>query len=166
MAGVELFGRHDELARICEFLDEVRRGGGVRLIRGDPGVGKSALMAAAAELASASGMRPLRASGSEFEAHVSYSCLNQLLLPAHATLDLLPPGPREALTVALGFGAGAPPDVLLVCNAALLLVTRLAADEPVVLVVDDVHWIDPASRDVLRYVASNLRRIPILLVVA
>ncbi|MEV6825031.1 AAA family ATPase [Amycolatopsis sp. NPDC051102] len=156
MAGVELFGRHDELARISVFLDRVRQGGGVRLIRGEPGVGKSALMAAAAELALSGGMRVLRASGSEVEADVGYSCLNQLLLPVHAALDRLPPGPREALSVALGFGAGAPPDVLLVCNAALLLVTELAADAPVVLVVDDVHWIDRPSAVVLGFLARRL----------
>jgi DNA-binding CsgD family transcriptional regulator len=156
VAGVELFGRHDELARISEFLDGVRQGGGVRLIRGEPGVGKSSLMTTAAELALSGGMRALRASGSEFEADVSYSCLNQLLLPAHAVLDRLPPGPREALSVALGFGTGAPPDVLLVCNAALLLVTELAVDVPVVLVVDDVHWIDRASAVVLGFIARRL----------
>ncbi|QKV75821.1 AAA family ATPase [Amycolatopsis sp. Hca4] len=165
MTGVELFGRHDELAGISGFLDRVRQGGCVRLIRGEPGVGKSALMTAAAELALSQGMHALRASGSEFEADVGYSCLNQLLLPAHAALDRLPPGPREALSVALGFGAGAPPDVLLVCNAALLLVTELAADRPVVLVVDDVPWIDRASAVVLGFLARRLegRRAGLLL---
>ncbi|MFC8846776.1 MULTISPECIES: AAA family ATPase [unclassified Micromonospora] len=156
MAGSELFGRHDDLAQLAEFLDGVRHGGGARLICGEPGVGKSSLMTAATELALTSGMRVLRASGSEFEAEVSYSGLHQLLLPVHAALDRLPPGPREALSVALGFGAGAPPDVLLVCNAALLLVTELTADVPVVLVVDDVHWIDRASAVVLGFIARRL----------
>jgi DNA-binding NarL/FixJ family response regulator len=156
VTAVELFGRGDELARISDFLDGVRQGGGVRLIRGEPGVGKSSLMTAAAEIALSGGMRVLRASGSEFEAGVSYSCLNQLLLPVHTALDRLPPGPREALSVALGFGAGAPPDVLLVCNAALTLVTELAADVPVVLMIDDVHWIDRASAVVLGFIARRL----------
>ncbi|SCF06913.1 AAA ATPase domain-containing protein [Micromonospora haikouensis] len=156
MAGSELFGRHDDLAQLAEFLDGVRQGGGARLISGEPGVGKSALMTAAMEFALADGMRVLRASGSEFEADVSYSGLHQLLLPAHAALDRLPPGPREALSVALGFGVGTPPDVLLVCNAALLLVTELTADEPVLLVVDDVHWLDRASAVVLGFIARRL----------
>ncbi|OON27968.1 MULTISPECIES: AAA family ATPase [unclassified Micromonospora] len=156
MAGSELFGRHDDLAQLAEFLDGVRQGGGARLICGEPGVGKSALMTAAMEFALADGMRVLRASGSEFEADVSYSGLHQLLLPAHAALDRLPPGPREALSVALGFGVGTPPDVLLVCNAALLLVTELTADEPVLLVVDDVHWLDRASAVVLGFIARRL----------
>ncbi|GIM90048.1 helix-turn-helix transcriptional regulator [Paractinoplanes toevensis] len=156
MTGNELFGRRDELARISGFLDAVSQEGDVRLICGEPGVGKSSLMAAASELAASRGMRVLRASGSEFEADVSYSALNQLLLPMHADLDRLPPGPREALSVALGFGVGAPPDVLLVCNAALLLVTELAADAPVVLMMDDVHWIDRASAVVLGFIARRL----------
>ncbi|MEU0562624.1 AAA family ATPase [Dactylosporangium sp. NPDC006015] len=155
-AGIELFGRHAELAQISDFLDGVRRGGDVRLICGEPGVGKSSLMTAAEELAISAGMRVLRASGSEFEADVSYSCLNQLFLPVHADLDRLPSGPREALSVALGFGAGALPDVLLVCNAALLLVAEVAADVPVVLVVDDVHWIDRATAVVLGFIARRL----------
>ncbi|MFY1585325.1 ATP-binding protein [Micromonospora sp. WMMD734] len=156
MAGSELFGRHDDLAQLAEFLDVVRQGGGARLICGEPGVGKSALMTAAMEFALADGMRVLRASGSEFEADVSYSGLHQLLLPAYAALDRLPSGSREALSVALGFGVGTPPDVLLVCNAALLLVTELTADEPVLLVVDDVHWLDRASAVVLGFVARRL----------
>jgi DNA-binding CsgD family transcriptional regulator len=98
----------------------------------------------------------LRASGSEFEADVSYAGLNQLLLPAREHLGRLPPGPREALSVALGFGAGPPPEALLVCNAALLLITELSRDGTVVLLVDDVHWIDRASALVLGFVARRL----------
>ncbi|GAA3926360.1 LuxR family transcriptional regulator [Actinoplanes auranticolor] len=156
MATIGLFGRHAELERLSHFLDDVRQHGGARLICGDPGVGKSALMSAAAELAGAAGMRVLRASGSEFEADVSYACLNQLFLPVLPGLERLPAGPREALSVALGFGAGTPPDVLLVCNAALLLLNELAADIPVVLLVDDVHWIDRASAVVLGFVTRRL----------
>jgi DNA-binding NarL/FixJ family response regulator len=156
VATMGLFGRHAELERLSGFLDGVRQHGDARLICGEPGVGKSALMAAAAELAGARGMRVLRASGSEFEADVSYACLNQLLLPVHPYLERLPPGSREALSVALGFGAGTPPDVLLVCNAALLLITELAADVPIVLLVDDVHWIDRASAVVLGFITRRL----------
>lgn len=98
----------------------------------------------------------LRASGSEFEADVSYSALNQLLLPLHADLDRLTPGPREALSVALGFGVGPAPDALLVCNAALLLVTAVAVDTPVLLLIDDVQWVDRASAVALGFIARRL----------
>ncbi|MDQ7909878.1 AAA family ATPase [Phytohabitans sp. ZYX-F-186] len=156
MANVGLFGRGAELGQVADFLDSARERGDVRLIWGEPGVGKSSLLAAAAESAVTSGMRVLRASGSEFEAGVSYSCLNQLLLPLIPDLDRLPPGPGEALAVALGFGVGAPPDALLVCNATLMLVRAVADDVPVVLLVDDVQWIDRASATVLGFVARRL----------
>ncbi|WP_433368916.1 AAA family ATPase [Streptosporangium sp. CA-115845] len=156
MASIELFGRHAELEQLSGFLDSARRHGDARLMRGEPGVGKSALMAAAAELAITADMRVLRASGSEFEADVGYSCLNQLLLPVSADIERLPPGLREALSVALGFGVGAPTDALLVCNAALLLVKTVAAEVPLVLLVDDVQWIDRASAVVLGFVARRL----------
>jgi len=156
VANLELFGRRAELEQLSGFLDGVRRSGEARVIWGEPGVGKSSLMAAAAELAVTSGMRVLRASGSEFEADVSYSGLNQLLLPLVPDFDRLPPGPREALSVALGFGVGPAPDALLVCNAALVLVRAVAVDVPLVLLVDDVQWIDRASAIVLGFVARRL----------
>ncbi|PZG24133.1 LuxR family transcriptional regulator [Micromonospora craterilacus] len=156
MATSKLFGRHAEVEQLSDFVTGVRNRGDAWLIRGEPGVGKSSLIAAAADLAVAAQMRLLRASGSEFEADVSYSCLNQLLLPVHADLERLPPGPREALAVALGFRAGPPPDALLVCNAALLLVKAVAADVPVVLLVDDIQWIDRASAVVLSFIARRL----------
>ncbi|MCM4084936.1 AAA family ATPase [Paractinoplanes hotanensis] len=152
-----MFGRNADLDQLSEFLDGLPERGDARLICGEAGVGKSSLMTAAAELAVAAGMRVLRASGSEFEADVSYSCLNQLLLPVNANLERLPTGPRQALSVALGFGAGPAPDVLLVCNAALPLLADLATDVPVVLVVDDVHWIDRASAVVLGFIARRLQ---------
>ncbi|WP_206025376.1 AAA family ATPase [Micromonospora zingiberis] len=156
MTATGLVGRHAELEQLSDFVTNARNRGDARLIWGEPGVGKSALIAAAAELAAVAQLRLLRASGSEFEADVSYSCLNQLLLPVHGDLERLPAGPREALAVALGFRAGPPPDALLVCNAALLLVKTIAADVPVVLLVDDIQWIDRASAVVLGFIARRL----------
>ncbi|RIV40890.1 AAA family ATPase [Micromonospora radicis] len=152
----ELVGRHAELAQLSDFVTRLSERGDARLLWGEPGVGKSALIAATAHLALAAQLRLLRASGSEFEADVSYSCLNQLLLPVHADLERLPPGPREALAVALGFRAGPPPDALLVCNAALMLVKAVATEVPVVLLVDDVQWVDRASAIVLSFIARRL----------
>ena len=111
----ELFGRGVELQRIARFLDRAQHSGDTRLIRGEPGVGKSALLDAAADQALAAGMHVLRASGSEFEADVSYSGLNQLLLPLRDELGRLPPGAQDALSVALGFGPGPPPGERAAC---------------------------------------------------
>ncbi len=167
MATAELFGRHIELERISRFLDAAGHGGGdTRLVRGEPGVGKSALLTAAADRAHAMGMRVLRASGSEFEADVSYSGLNQLLLPVRDDLHRLPSGAREPLSVALGFGPGPPPGALLVHNAALSLVLAVAERTPVLLLVDDVQWMDRASAAVLGFIARRVEGHPIGLVMS
>ncbi|RKN47522.1 AAA family ATPase [Micromonospora endolithica] len=165
-AGEVLFGRETELARISRFLQSVRDGGDVRMVRGEPGVGKSALLSAAADLAGTAGMRVFRANGSEFEADVSYSLLNQLLLPLYADMQRLPPALRDALTVALGFGPGPAPAALLVCNAALLLLTTAARTKPVLLIVDDVQWIDRPSAVVLGFVARRVPGTPVGVIAA
>ena len=152
----KLIGRRDELARIRAFLDVVATDGGARLVWGEPGVGKTVLLGAAAQAADAAGMKVLRASGVEFEADVSYSGLNHALLPVNADLNALSPAYREALTVALGLGTGAPPERLVVCNAALALLRAVASDRPLLLVVDDLHWLDRASAVVLGFVARRL----------
>lgn len=151
-----LVGRDEELTRIRSFFRDAVVSGGALLLYGDPGVGKSALLGALAESAAAEGTRVLTASGVEFEADVGYSGLNQLLLPLHDAFDRLEPVHRDALRLALGFDSGPPPDRLLVSNAALLLVRRIAADTPLLLIVDDLPWIDRASAAVLGFVARRL----------
>ncbi|MDY6996827.1 MAG: AAA family ATPase [Actinomycetota bacterium] len=161
-----LFGRDVELGRIARFLERAQHTGDTRLVRGEPGVGKSALLAAAADQAQAAGMLVLRASGSEFEAEVGYSGLNQLLLPLRDELELLDPGPREALSVALGFGPGPPPGTLLVCNAALSLVIAVAERRPVLMLVDDIQWIDRASAVVCGFIARRVNPHPLGMVMS
>lgn len=152
MSESALFGRDTELARLAAFLD----GGEAVLLEGEPGVGKSALLAATADRAETCGMKVLRASGSEFEADIGYAALNQLLLPLYDRLPQLAADQREALTVALGFGAGSPPEVLLVCNATLALIGAVAAEQAVALFVDDIQWIDRASAVVLSFLTRRL----------
>lgn len=162
----ELFGRSVELARIGRFLEATQRTGDVRFVYGDPGVGKSALLDYAADRAHAIGTRVLRASGSEFEADVGYSGLNQLLLPVRDDLEYLPAGARDALSVALGFGPGPPPGALLVCNAAWSLVVAVAEQTAVLLLVDDIQWIDRASAFVLGFIARRVEGHPLGLVLS
>ncbi|WP_127506417.1 ATP-binding protein [Actinoplanes solisilvae] len=161
-----LFGRETELTRIGRFLQSVRDGGDVKMVRGEPGIGKSALLAAAASLADLDGMRVLPASGSEFEADVSYSLLNQLLLPLQAEILRLPPALRDALTVALGFGPGPTPASLLIGNAVLSLLTTVAKKTPVLLVVDDVQWGDRPSAVVLGFIARRVKGSPVGVIAA
>jgi len=152
-----LIGREIELGRIAAFLDRARHDGDVRLVRGEPGAGKSALLDVAADWAHAAGMHVLRASGSEFDVDVAYAGLNQLLLPLRDELIHLDPQAREALSVALGFSSGPPPGALRVCNAALSLVVAVARTRPALLLVDDVPWVDRASATVFGFIARRVR---------
>ncbi|KOX15029.1 hypothetical protein ADK66_00300 [Micromonospora sp. NRRL B-16802] len=161
-----LFGRSAELAQIERFLESVRSSGDIWMLRGDAGIGKSALLAATGDLAAAKGMRVLRASGSEFEAAISYSILHQLLLPLRAEIKRLPPGLRDALTVALGLGPGPAPAALLVCNAALSLLAAVAKHAPIVLLVDDAQWADRPSAVALGFIARRVEHSPIGVVVS
>ncbi|WLW58737.1 ATP-binding protein [Streptomyces sp. YU58] len=149
-----LVGRERDLRHILGVFE--RHTGGALLLTGDPGVGKSAVLDAVAGAAAESGTRVLRAAGAEFEADVAYAALNQILLPLYDALDRLDPAGREAMSVALGFGAGPPPGRLVVCNAALALVRSAAEDGPVLLIVDDLPWVDRASAAVFGFLARRL----------
>ena len=152
----QLVGRETEMERIRAFLAAARTDGGALLVTGEPGVGKTGLLNAASEAASASGMRILRGAGVEFEAGTSFSGLNQLLLPLLGALPQLRAVHRDALNVALGFGDGAPPNRLVVANAALMLLRQVATERPVLVILDDLPWLDRASAGVLSFVARRL----------
>ena len=151
-----LIGREAEMDRVRTFLTTARTDGGALLVTGEPGVGKTVLLNAAAEAASATGIRVLRAAGAEFEARTSFSGLNQLLLPLVGALPQLPAVHRDALNVALGFGVGTPPSRLVVSNAALVLLRQTATARPVLVLLDDLPWLDRASAGVLSFVARRL----------
>jgi len=151
-----LVGRSRELTRLTAFLDRVRAGGESLLVAGEAGAGKTALLDAAARLASAAGFLVLRSAATEFEAGLSYATLNQVLLPLRAEFGQVSPACREALEVALGFGFGPAPDRLTVSNAAVELLNWAATSRPVLVIVDDLPWLDRASAAVLGFVARRL----------
>jgi DNA-binding CsgD family transcriptional regulator len=154
--GEALLGRHADLAAVRAFVERSRSDGEALLVLGEPGVGKTMLLDAAAEMASSAGVCVLRASGVEFEAVISFSALNQTLLPLLAELAHLMAAHRNALNVALGFGEGPAPDRLVVSNATLALLRRAAVARPVLVVIDDLPWLDRASAEVLAFVARRL----------
>jgi len=154
-------GREGEMDRARTFLATARTDGGALLVTGEPGVGKTVLLDAASEAASAAGTRVLRAAGVEFEARTSFSGLNQLLLPLLGALPQLPAVHRNALDVALGFGDGPPPSRLVVSNAALVLLRQTATVRPALVILDDLPWLDRASAGVLSFVARRLAGSPV-----
>ena len=102
------------------------------------------------------GLACLRAAGVQFEADVSYSGLNQALLPLREDFGGLSSTHQEAISVALGFGSGAAPDRLVLSNAALALLQAAAVEKPVLVIVDDLPWVDRASATVFGFVARRL----------
>ncbi|HWF51187.1 MAG TPA: AAA family ATPase [Solirubrobacteraceae bacterium] len=149
-------GRAGELAMIRALLDRATRNGEALVVFGEAGVGKTTLLDAAAAIGAENGTHVLRASGVEFEADVSYFSLNQLLLPLHALFEELGDTHRTALRVALGFGEGPAPGRLVLSNATLALLRRASARGSLLVVIDDLPWIDRASAGVLGFVARRL----------
>lgn len=151
-----LVGRSDELALISAFVERVRTGGEALLLFGEPGAGKTVLLDAAADVAMQAGFLVLRAAGVEFEADLSFSALHQVLLPLLGEFARLSAGHRDALNAALGYREGPPPDRLLMSTATLTVLRQAAATSPVVVIVDDLPWLDRASAGVLGFVARRL----------
>jgi DNA-binding CsgD family transcriptional regulator len=157
-AAPHLVGRARELGALDDTLAAAAAGGAALLVAGEAGIGKTVLLDEAAARAAAAGMRVLRAAGVEFEAGISFAGLNQLLLPV---LRQVPQPP--ALRVALGLQAGPAPDHLAVSNAVLDV---LASSQPVLLIVDDLPWLDRSSALVLGLVARRLTGLSAGLLVA
>lgn len=151
-----LMGRAADLALIDEFLARAAAEGGSLVLTGEPGVGKTALLRVAADRAVAAGTRVVRAEGVEFEATGVFSGLSQILIPLSAGLETLLPVHRDTLAAVLGMAEGEPPKPPQVAQAALSLVRGKAAERPLLLVVDDLQWMDRYSADVLSFVVRRL----------
>ena len=160
-----LLGRVPEIAALSELLEAARAGrSGVLVMRGEPGVGKTALLEYAIE--SAAGMRVARVAGVESEMELAFAALQQLCAPMLEKLEGLPDPQRDALGVAFGLNTGAAPGRFLVGLATLSLLSEVAEQEPLLCVIDDAHWLDRASARVLAFVARRLLAEPVALVFA
>jgi DNA-binding CsgD family transcriptional regulator len=160
-----LINRHSECAVLDQLVNAVRAGGSrVLVVRGEPGVGKSALLDYLAR--GASDCRVMRATGVESEMELAFAGLHQLLSPVLDLLDQLPVPQREALRTAFGLSVGPAPDRFLVGLAVLSLLSEAAAEQPLICVVDDEQWLDRASVQALGFVARRLTAEPAGLVFA
>ena len=152
---MQLYGRDAELAALSDLLDRARKGtSGTLVLRGDPGIGKTALVSHIT--ARADGFRVIRAAGIEEESELPFAGLHLLLRPVLDRIDALPDVQAEALRGALGLARAGAPDRFLVGLAVLSLLAELAADQPLLCVVDDAQWLDRASADALLFAARRL----------
>jgi DNA-binding CsgD family transcriptional regulator len=150
-----LRGRHRDQEAIDRLVERARTGrSGALVIYGDPGIGKSALLASAAERAT--DLRVLRSIGVETEAELPFAALHQLLRPELARAEVLPEPQALALKGALGLGGTAGEDRFLIGLATLSLLSEIAEDGPLLCLVDDAHWLDRASADALVFAARRL----------
>src|SRR5882757_9631803 len=160
-----LLGRLPERAALSQLLEAARAGrSGVLVVRGEPGVGKTALLEHAVE--SAAGLRVARVAGVESEMELAFAGLQQLCAPMLGKLEGLPGPQRDALGVAFGLKTGATPDRFLVGLAALSLLSEAAEQQPLLCVIDDAQWLDRASAQTLAFVARRLLAEPVALVFA
>ena len=158
-------GRSRERQVLHEALASVRGGeSAVLVVRGEPGIGKTALMQYVAR--QATGCRVVQIAGVESETPFCFAALHRLCGPLLGEVRALPEHQVEALRVALGLAAGPAPDRFLVGLAVLGLMAEIAAKQPLVCVVDDAHWLDQASGEVLGMVARRLMAESVLLLLA
>jgi len=150
-----LLGRQREREVLGRLLDAARNGdGGVLVMHGEPGVGKTALLDWTVE--EGQQLRVLRTVGVEGEMELPFAALQQLCLPILDRSERLPDPQRDALSVAFGLNAGQAPNPLLVGLAALGLLSEAAEERPLLCVVDDAQWLDRASARALAFVARRL----------
>ncbi|GAA2213581.1 LuxR family transcriptional regulator [Nonomuraea monospora] len=160
-----LHGRERECALIARLLDGAReRRSAVLVVRGEAGIGKSALLDYAA--ARAGGMRVLRGGGVESEAELPYAAAHQLLHSVADRAAAIPPGQAAALRGAFGMGDPVEGDRFLVSVAVLSLLSEVAEERPLLCLVDDAHWLDGASADALAFVARRLEAEGVVLLFA
>ena len=152
-----LHGRDAELADVGALLAAARAGeGGALVVRGAPGVGKTALLEEARAAAATADMQVLAARGIEAESELPFAGLHQLLRPAWSGVEALPEHQRAALHSAFGMGAGTGQERFLVYSACLTVLSELADTRPVLCLVDDAHWLDTASAEALQFVARRV----------
>jgi DNA-binding CsgD family transcriptional regulator len=160
-----LVGREPETRAIHDLLDGVDERGAALVLRGEPGIGKSALLEEASSYAEGLGLTILSTTAVESETRLPFAGLHQLLRSVLAEAESLPPPQRASLLAAFGMADGAAPDLFLIALGALELLSDQAAKTPLLLIVEDAHWLDDPTRDVIVFLARRLDSEPIALLI-
>ncbi len=165
MRGPGFVGRTSEREALDGLLARVRKGESeVLAIRGEPGIGKSALLRYAAR--QASGFRVAELTAVEAEMELPFAGVHQLCATMLDRLGTLPVPQRDALSVALGLAAGEVPERFLLGLAVLNLLAAVAEERPLLCLIDDAQWLDVASSQILGFVARRVRAESVAIVVA
>jgi DNA-binding CsgD family transcriptional regulator/tetratricopeptide (TPR) repeat protein len=160
-----LLGRTRECGQLNELLDVVRRGESqILVLRGEPGIGKTALLDYA--VASARGFNEIRATGSESESALPFAALHQVCTPILDKLDRLPEPQQDALRITFGVTTGDVPDRLLIGLATSSLFSEASAEQHLLCVIDNEHLLDQPSAQALAFVARRLRTDPVAMIFA
>lgn len=162
-----LHGRKPCLELIGRLVGEIERTGSALLLTGEPGIGKTALLEVARDRARDRGISVIEMAGIPAEVHLPFAALELALRPLMKRVKHLPPLQQSAFLTAIGVRDDAVrPDLFLVGLATLSLLTESAARQPILLIADDVHWLDQETCDVLAFVARRLRSDPVVLMAA
>jgi len=163
----DILGRRAERVAIEHLLAQARAGrSGALVVRGEAGIGKTAILEHARDAAAPSAFRVEHSVGAESEAQFAFAGLHQLCAPLLDHADALPEPQQAALGVAFGLRGGAAPDRFLVGLATLNLLSEVAEDGPLPCLVDDAQWLDEASAQVLAFVARRVAAERLVLVFA
>ncbi|MFC7529267.1 ATP-binding protein [Actinoplanes sp. GCM10030250] len=162
-----MVGRGRPLSRLSELIARAHAGdGGAVLITGETGVGKSTLIEAAAGIAAQAGFRVLSCSGVEGETQIGLAGLHELLRVIIDRAEILPEQHRDVLFSVFGLGPRIAPDRLQLSAAVLGLLTALAAEQPLMMVLDDAHWMDQPTIGMIAFLVRRVTAAPIVMVVA
>ena len=161
-----LLGRIEERSLLTSLLDDVAMRGRALILSGEPGIGKSRLVSECERTARARGMAVLSTTGVQSEAHLPFAGLHQLLRPVRDRASGLRDVQRAALDAAFGLADEAAPEEFRIAMAVLDLFSDVATDAPLLVVVEDAHWLDRPTADVLAFVARRIESDPIVVLVA
>jgi DNA-binding CsgD family transcriptional regulator len=161
-----MVGREQERHLLGGLVESLNVGGGAVVIHGEPGMGKTSLLGFVADRAKRHNARVLTARGIESEAVLPFAAVTDLLWPLQEHFAALPAIQREALEVCLALSAGPPRGPLAACAGALGVLTAAAEERPLVILVDDLQWLDAESAQIMLFVARRLIDEPLAMVLA
>jgi DNA-binding CsgD family transcriptional regulator len=161
-----LLGRDEEQGLLWSALNDVATRGQALVLRGEPGIGKSRLLSDTAGAARERGMSVLTTAGVQSEANLPFAGLHQLLRPVRGRAADLPDALRAALDAAFGLTPEIAPEHYRIAMAALDLISDVATDAPLLLVIEDAQWLDRPTSEVLAFVARRIESDPVIMLAA